>query len=57
MNLANEGFEARKKEEEAEAKKRKVEDEKVWEGESAILLSTLELRALNVRRHSRTTRR
>lgn len=32
MNLANEGLEARKKEEETNAKKRKAEDDKVWEG-------------------------
>jgi DnaJ homolog subfamily C member 8 len=32
MNLANEGFEARKKEEEATAKKRKAEDDVRWEG-------------------------
>jgi len=31
MNLANEGLEARKKEEEVTAKKRKAEDDKVWE--------------------------
>ncbi|KAI0250239.1 DnaJ-domain-containing protein [Lactifluus subvellereus] len=31
MNLANEGFEARKKEEEVAAKKRKAEDEARWE--------------------------
>lgn len=32
MNLANEGLEARKKDEEVAAKKRKVEEDKVWEG-------------------------
>jgi hypothetical protein len=32
MNLANEGFEARKKEEEVTAKKRKAEDDARWEG-------------------------
>ena len=32
MNLANEGLEARKKEEEVAAKKRKAEDDKLWEG-------------------------
>jgi len=31
MNLANEGFEARKKEEEVTAKKRKAEDDARWE--------------------------
>lgn len=33
MNLANEGLEARKKEEEVMAKKRKAEEEATWEGE------------------------
>jgi hypothetical protein len=32
MNLANEGFEARKKEEEVTAKKRKAEEDARWEG-------------------------
>lgn len=32
MNLANEGLEARKKEEEVNAKKRKAEEEARWEG-------------------------
>ena len=32
MNLANEGLEARKKEEEVAAKKRKAEEDKAWEG-------------------------
>jgi hypothetical protein len=32
MNLANEGFEARKKEEEVVARKRKAEDDARWEG-------------------------
>lgn len=32
MNLANEGLEAKKKDEEVSAKKRKAEDDKVWEG-------------------------
>jgi len=32
MNLANEGLEARKKEEEVTHKKRKAEDDKLWEG-------------------------
>ena len=32
MNLANEGLEARKKEEEVSARKRKAEDEVTWEG-------------------------
>ena len=32
MNLANEGLEARKKEEEVSARKRKAEDDASWEG-------------------------
>lgn len=32
MNLANEGLEARKKEEEVATRKRKAEDDKTWEG-------------------------
>ena len=32
MNLANEGLEARKKDEEIANKKRKVQEDKVWEG-------------------------
>ena len=32
MNLANEGLEAKKKEEETLAKKRKVEEDANWEG-------------------------
>ena len=37
MNLANEGLEARKKEEEVAAKKRKAEDDATWEGWCDIL--------------------
>ena len=32
MNLANEGLEAKKKEEEVATKKRKAEEDKHWEG-------------------------
>lgn len=32
MNLANEGLEAKKKEEEVQAKKRKAEEDANWEG-------------------------
>jgi hypothetical protein len=32
MNLANEGLEARKKEDEVNAKKRKAEEDAAWEG-------------------------
>lgn len=39
MNLANEGFEARKKDEEVAAKKRKAEDDARWEGNALFLLS------------------
>lgn len=35
MNLANEGLEAKKKEDEVNAKKRKAEDDANWEGMSA----------------------
>lgn len=35
MNLANEGFEARKKDEEVSVRKRKAEDDKNWEGACA----------------------
>lgn len=35
MNLANEGLEARKKEEEVSARKRKAEEEAQWEGQSS----------------------
>jgi hypothetical protein len=34
MNLANEGLEARKKEEEITSRKRKAEEDKTWEGTS-----------------------
>lgn len=46
MNLANEGHEARKKEEEVAAKKRKAEDDANWEGtlpDSSLKLSTCSL--------------
>ena len=38
MNLANEGLEARKKEEEVNAKKRKAEEDAQWEGEHVVHL-------------------
>lgn len=41
MNLANEGLEARKKEEEVNAKKRKAEEEARWEGPLSILVDPL----------------
>ena len=37
MNLANEGLEARRVEAEALAKKRKAEDDKIWEGTFPLL--------------------
>ena len=37
MNLANEGLEARRVEAEALAKKRKAEDDKIWEGTFHLL--------------------
>lgn len=40
MNLANEGLEARKKEEEVNAKKRKAEDDAKWEGGYSLNLAT-----------------
>jgi hypothetical protein len=39
MNLANEGLEARKKDEEVASKKRKAEEDKHWEG-TLLPLST-----------------
>lgn len=36
MNLANEGLEARKKDEEVAQRKRKAEDDKSWEGMSNL---------------------
>ena len=39
MNLANEGLEARKKEEEVNARKRKAEEEARWEGALSSLMS------------------
>ena len=56
MNLANEGLEAKRKEEEVNAKKRKAEEEKVWEGAPTgscpcnqfLILSDLETREQRV---------
>lgn len=39
MNLANEGLEARKKDEEVAQRKRKAEDDKNWEGMPVFILS------------------
>jgi DnaJ family protein C protein 8 len=39
MNLANEGLEARKKDEEVAQRKRKAEDDKSWEGMPVPVLS------------------
>ena len=41
MNLANEGLEARKKEEEITSRKRKAEEDKTWEGALSFLSSFL----------------
>ena len=38
MNLANEGLEARKKDEEVAQRKRKAEDDKNWEGTPFMFL-------------------
>ena len=38
MNLANEGLEAKKKEEEVSAKKRKAEEDASWEGKPSFVL-------------------
>jgi DnaJ family protein C protein 8 len=43
MNLANEGLEAKKKEEEVIAKKRKAEDDASWEGMPPERLSTISI--------------
>jgi len=40
MNLANEGLEAKKKEDEVLAKKRKAEEDANWEGLSLLVFST-----------------
>lgn len=40
MNLANEGLEAKKKEDETMAKKRKAEDDANWEGMPSQFLPT-----------------
>lgn len=42
MNLANEGLEARKKDEEVAQRKRKAEDDKTWEG-ALLFIHTLPL--------------
>lgn len=39
MNLANEGLEAKRKEEEVVQRKRKAEDDKSWEGALLFLLA------------------
>lgn len=41
MNLANEGLEAKRKEDEVSARKRKAEDDKVWEGVLLLVSSPL----------------
>jgi hypothetical protein len=54
MNLANEGFEARKKEEEVATKKRKVEEDANWEG-MRLYYSTLVTLCLILYSKPRTT--
>ena len=57
MNLANEGLEARKKEEEINLRKRKAEEDKTWEGtlySSLSLSSDANTYAIS-HRHPRTT--
>lgn len=39
MNLANEGLEAKKKEDEVNARKRKAEEDAQWEGMSSSILT------------------
>lgn len=48
MNLANEGLEARKKEEEVTAKKRKAEEDAKWEGARRLRLISLSVEFLLV---------
>jgi hypothetical protein len=62
MNLANEGLEARKKEEEVTSRKRKAEEDKAWEGmfdfylQSACLaMCEANCDCITSPRHSRTT--
>jgi hypothetical protein len=49
MNLANEGLEARMKDEEVAGKKRKAEDDKVWEGMFLPLYSSSVTNPLQIR--------
>jgi hypothetical protein len=57
MNLANEGLEARKKEEEINSRKRKAEEDKTWEGTlySSLSLSSDANTYATSHRHPRTT--
>jgi hypothetical protein len=59
MNLANEGLEARKKDEEVATRKRKIEEDKQWEGTSTCSsLSALTYLPSSIfHRHKRTARR
>jgi DnaJ family protein C protein 8 len=41
MNLANEGLEAKKKEDEVATRKRKAEEDKTWEGSPVLTHSTI----------------
>jgi DnaJ homolog subfamily C member 8 len=50
MNLANEGLEARKKDEEVAQRKRKAEEDKTWEGTLPLLPMILFLFSLVILR-------
>lgn len=51
MNLANEGLEAKKKEEEVNSRKRKVEEDKNWEGASLGTSSFIQDRLIIISPH------
>jgi DnaJ homolog subfamily C member 8 len=55
MNLANEGLEAKKKEEEVATRKRKAEEDKTWEGSLVIHSTIFCLGSNSLRRNERTT--
>jgi hypothetical protein len=58
MNLANEGLEARKKDEEVAGKKRKAEEDKHWEGALSSLSTCRRMLSLvSSIRQQRTARR
>ena len=58
MNLANEGLEARKKDEEVAQRKRKAEEDRTWEGRLLLIHAhslPLLTHLLLVHRNTRTT--